>query len=434
MAFVKKYSYALYVFMLLIVFSCKKKNDDTGPQIVFETPAENQTFNVFDYVPVKAKVTDENSVASVYVNLLDIDHNPIHTSVPITTNASNSLSFNISYYLDNVHLLSGLYYIQIMASDGVNTSRKVRPIYIIETPKVLKNVFIVTQPNSLTTAILRLDTATSAFVSYKSFSGDFMSMESNSYYQFIYKCGSNSGSFSGIDATYDIEDFSIAANSSNFFTSFYATEKTNYIGYFYGNIRGYNYRGNVVYGANTVSGYFPLRIINNANYIVSVQMEFVTGNKLLVTYYPNGNIQQQLPLTQDATALFEKDATNVFVFGNNSSGQGVIQLFDRLNNNLWNPYPFSLASSIQSVVQITPTVYLLALSNGTIYKYDYQISSVTAYASGYNPIQMRYDEVNNRLYIVEGSALKVLNYSSASLMNTYLLSDPLKAVCLLYNR
>ena len=47
------------------------------------------------------------------------------------------------------------------------------------------------------------------------------------------------------------------------------------------------------------------------------------------------------------------------------------QLFDRENNYLWSPYPSPLATgTILSVAQISPTVYLIAHSNGTIYKYQ----------------------------------------------------------------
>lgn len=436
MLFVKKYHLPLYVILCVFVFSCKKTEDDTPPTISFQTPLENQSFNVFDVVPVKAKVSDDKKISSVVVNLLDNNHDPVHVALPVNVSSSPEFTFNLAYYLDNVHLLSGIYYVQVAVSDGENTSRKAQQIYIIETPRVLKGVYIATNPTTVNTLINKLDTITNAFSLYKSFSGDVSGLEANDYFQFIYKCGSINGTFSGIDATYDLVDFNVnpVVSSNPYFTGYYATPKTNYVSLKTGYVRGYDYRGNITYGATAVSGYYPLHSIENSNYLVSEQKEAALGNNLLVTYYPTGSIQQQKALGQDLVAMYQKDETSVFLFGNNS-GQGMIQLFDRLNNNIWDPYPFSLATgSILSVAQISSTVYLIAHSNGTIYKYDYQISSVTPYVSGYTVVQMRYDPVNNHLYVAEDGMLTVLNYTSLSIVRTVPSSEHIRAFCLLYNR
>lgn len=436
MFFVKKYLLVLYAILCVIVFSCKKEKDDTGPRIVFNSPVENQSYNVFDYVIVNATVTDDKTIASVNINLLDYQHNAVHSTMAVNVSSSPSFTFNVAYYLDNIHLETGAYFLQITASDGKNDSRKVQPIFITEAPKVLKSTFVVTKPNSTTTVINKLDTVANNLIPYRTFSGDYLSSAANSYYQYYYNCGSVNGAFAGVDLTYDLVKFTInpVVTGQPYFTGFYPVQKTNYVALKTGYIRGYDYNGNIVYGANAVSGNYAKQMISNTNYLISEQNDLTTGAGILVTYYPTGAIQQQVALNQNVIAMYEKDYANVFVFGN-SVGQGLFQLFDRENNYLWNPYPSPLATgTILSVAQISSTVYLIAHSNGTIYKYQYQTTSVTPYLAGYTALQLKYDDVNNHVYIVEDTKITVVNYSSLSVVKTILSSDSIKSVDLLFNR
>jgi hypothetical protein len=422
--------------MLVLVISCKKDNDESGPTIVFNTPQENQTFNVFDPVIVNATISDENKITAVSIALLDNQRNQVHASLAVPVASSPRFTLNTAYYLDNIHLETGTYFIQITASDGKNDSRKVQQIFVVAAPKVLRKVYVITTPSSSSTIINYLDTATNTLQSYQTFSGDYLASDANSYFQYFYKCGNYTGSFSGIDLTYDLPKFHYNATVSSvpYFTGFYPTEKTNYVSLYSGYIRGYDYTGNLVFGANAVSGFFPKKTIKNSGYFISEQKDYSTSANILVTYYATGAKQQQQILLQDVVAMYEKDYGNVFLFGNNA-GQGVIQLFDRTNNSIWNPYPFALATgNILSVAQINPNVYLIAHSNGSIYKYQYNTSSVTPYLTGYTALELKYDDINNTIYIVESNSITIINYSSASVVNTINSAIPIKGINLLYNK
>jgi hypothetical protein len=122
------------------------------------------------------------------------------------------------------------------------------------------------------------------------------------------------------------------------------------------------------------------------------------------------------------------------VFGN-IGGQATIQLFDRINNNLWSPYPFPLASgSLLCVLQLDSDTYLLGHSNGIIYKYQYSMNSVTSYLSGYTAVKMKFDEVNNRLYVVEANQVSSFDYSTLALVNSINSSETILDLHFLYNR
>ncbi|MGZ6540197.1 MAG: hypothetical protein ACXVEB_17610, partial [Bacteroidia bacterium] len=156
--------------------------------------------------------------------------------------------------------------------------------------------------------------------------------------------------------------------------------------------------------------------------------------KMLVTYFPTSSFEKNCSLSQDVVAFCEKDVSNVFVFGN-SSGQGVIQLYDRINNNLWSPYPFPLATgTILSAVKIDADTYLIGHSNGTIYKYQYLSGSLTTYLAGYTAIQLKYDDLNSEIYVVEANKITTFDYTSAALHHSVNSAETILGINLLYNR
>ena len=417
------------------MFSCKKDNDESGPKITFNTPVENQTFNVYDYVTVNATVTDETKITEVSVSLLDANENYAHVSIPVSV-SSPSMTVNLQYYLDNIHLETGFYYIKISASDGKNDSHKYQKIYLIAVPKALQTVYVVSNTGSFVTNLSTMDASFSTIVPYHTFSGDYLASSISSYYQEAYMCGNYTGNFTGHLLSYNIPKFTIApsVSANPYFTGYYNDDIHTYVSSYDGNIKGYDYQGSVFYATTSVSGYYAQHLCFNSGYMIAEEKDLSSSAKKLVTYFATGSQEKNCALSQDVVQFCEKDATNVFLFGN-VSGQATIQLFDRTANNIWNPYPFALATgSLLSVLQIDSDTYLLGHSNGTIYKYQYSIGSVTTFMTGYTAVKLKYDDVNNRLYVVEANKVSVFNMATLGLVNSVNSAENILDVHLVYNR
>jgi len=151
-----------------------------------------------------------------------------------------------------------------------------------------------------------------------------------------------------------------------------------------------------------------------------------------VCYYSTGVAEQNLSMEQEVTSFCERDDAHVMVFGN-KAGQGVIQEYDRIANSLWEPYPYKLPGEIKYVLKLDKNTYLLAISNGNIYKYVYTASSVTSFLTGYTAIQMVWDELNNTLYVVEKNKISKLDMKGNPMQTINSATDILK-MGLLYNR
>ena len=424
-------------FFSVLLFGCKKDSDEYGPKITFTTPAENQVFNVNDDVHVTASVKDETKITSVSVSLLNSSYQLAHTVLPVTVSYSpSSLNIDVHYTLDNIHLLSGSYYMQIMASDGSHDSRAYQRILINEIPKVLKQVCVFTANSASQTNLSLLDTSFSAITPFHVFSGDYIGSSASSYYQQVSISGNYTGALTALKIPDNSSPFSFAASiSSNpYYTGFYADEQNSYVSKYDGYIRGYDRSGVLIYNASANTGYYAQHLCFNSDYLIAEEKDKISGAKILVTYFQGGGGQNQTPLSLDIVSFCEKDGSNVFVFGN-ASGQGTIQLFDRVNNNLWDPYPGSLAAgAILSAVKLNSDTYLIAHSNGTIYKYQYTSSSVTTYLSGYTANHMIYDPDKNELYLIETNRITGIDYSSLAIHHSILSAENILDAHLLFNR
>jgi hypothetical protein len=430
----KKYQY-LSLLLLLTLFSCKKDEDVTAPKVTFTNPIENQSFTVYDYVNVKASVTDETRLEAVSVTLLDAAHIPVHITVPVSV-TSASMNVNMQYLLDNIHLESGIYFMMITASDGEHDTHAYRQIYVSAIPKQLKAVYVVSSAGSAQTDLSYIDSTFSNIIPFHTFSGDHLGSGISSYYQQAFECGNYTGDFIGLDLQFNSNHFLYPAipSSAPYFTGFKNDEQQCYIARYDGAIRGYDHDGAGTFTASAISGYYAQHMFPFSDRLLAEEKDQISSAKKLVVYFDAGGQEQSCALPQDVTEFCQKDNTNIFVFGN-SAGQGVIQLYDKTSNNLWSPYPFPLATgSILSVLKLDPDTYLIAHSNGTIYKYQYSVNSLTTYMTGFTAVKLKMDEVNGVLYVVEANKISTFAYPSLSPMNTVTSAENILDVHLLYNR
>jgi len=425
----------ILIFVMFVqLFSCKKDTDENGPDITYSTPFDNQYFNVYDNVPVKAEITDQTKIVTANVTLVDENYVPVHITLPFTV-SSPGMSVNTTYALDNIHLTTGLYYLMITASDGKNDSRKYKPVHINGVPKELKKIFLATDGGGFGTNMSYIDSTFSGVTPYHFFSGDYLGTSVSSYYQEAFMCGNYTGSFSCMGLQENVIKFSYAPliSPTPYFTSYYGEDKNTYNARYDGTIKGYDYLGNVVYSGAANSGYYVRKMIMNNKKMIAEEKSKTSSSRILVTFFQTGSAMQQTAISQDVVAFCRKDDDNVFVFGN-AGGTGQIQLFNQVDNNLWNPYPYALPAGILlSAVRIDMDTYLIGYSDGTIYKYNYQIGSVTTYLSGYTALQLKYDEVNNRVYVAESNMVTGIDYPSKTIVNAVSSAETILGMDLLYN-
>jgi hypothetical protein len=423
------------VFLVTGLCACKKDRDEYGPKVAFHAPFDSQNFMVNANIAVSADITDETKITSVSVTLVDGNHIPVHASisVPVT---SPSMTLNMSYPLDNIHLESGMYSLMITASDGKNDSHTYQPITITAVPRALKKIFVATSTSAFHTSLYMIDSTFSGMNFYNTYTGDFMGTSASSYYQQVYLCGNYTGNFTGISLANNAVRFSFvpAATGSPYFTGYYGEDKKTYVSRFDETVKGYDNAGGIIYSGTANAGYYIRKMTMNSGYLVAEEKSKTSTGKIIVSFFSTGSPEQQAAISQDVVAFCEKDDHQVFVFGNDA-GQAVLQLYDRMNNTVRNPYGYALPpGALLSAVKIDQDTYLFGHSNGNIYKYQYLSGSITTYLSGYTALQLKYDQLNDNVYIGEANLLTAVDYQSKTVMHSVSSAENILDFSFLYNR
>ncbi|MCC7302950.1 MAG: hypothetical protein IT233_09935 [Bacteroidia bacterium] len=425
-----------YWFLLVLALGSCKKDDQqsTPPEINFLEPADNTVYNVFDTIHIKFEISDNDRIASVAVSLLDASNVVAMPAVNVNP-AGNPATITLDYILSDIHLASGYYYIKVYASDGSAGTYKLRQIYINEAPLVLLNPYFVSMPNPNTRELYKIDTLQN-IVPCGTFSGDLLEMEISSWYGDLYFGGHYTGSTQAIELDDNSVSWTISpvVSSNPYFTDIMVSGKYLYVSFYDGRIRGYTNSGNVMYNSIAAPNWTVRRIgTHTGNYIVADIKELTSAFRKIILF--NGSTGagiQETYMYQDVVAFYSKDNNDIFCFGNDA-GQGKMEIYQVSTNGFWTPYPVP-SGSINSVARVDAGTYLIAHSNGNIYKYTYSNNSFLPHVPGVNASKVLYDPAGQYIFTIEGNLIRRYNYQTGALINTITHSAPVTDLELRYNK
>jgi len=104
---ISKGKYIVLALVLLICSaSCKKKGDDVLPVITIILPVENTWYDVLDTIIISATASDETSLESISIGLVDENLIPVLNVLQINPN-NNSVSFTEEYVVYDKYMEGG---------------------------------------------------------------------------------------------------------------------------------------------------------------------------------------------------------------------------------------------------------------------------------------------------------------------------------------
>lgn len=422
-----------FIFALVaLLYGCKKDEDTLAPVVDIIAPYDNQSFAVYDTLSISAKVSDDVQLQSLYAVLVNEQLIPVETAVNISVSGKDMTVLQ-PYIIDNIHLVSGTYYIKISASDGTNETNVYRKISLTAAPRQRKGFYLISG-NSTNTSVDYLSEGF-AITPKLSLSGDYSAAAINSYYQDLYTVGAYTGSINAIDLESHQVKWSVqgTAGSAPDFTEIYNDGNYTYVSFYNGTIKGYDQNGTEKFTAALAQNFYPLKTFHHDDYLLSEQKDIASPAKNLVLYFAsNGSAFQQTALGQDIVEFFTKDSDNVFMFGNNG-GSGVMEIYNVSSNGSWSPHGMP-AARLLSATQVNGDTYLLGFDNNTVYKYTYFNNSLITWLTNVKATDMFYDEVNNEVIIAENMKISSYAYTSAGLINTTMHTDTIKDIEVLYNK
>ncbi len=423
----------ILLLMVLLFVSCKKKNDTDGPQIIINSPAENQQFAVYDTISVKANVCATSKLQ--YINISVTDENFVTEFSANTINPDNNCyDVNIDLPITDIQLPSGVYYLLIKASDGTIETKKFQKIYITAVPKKLKYLLVITK-NGTTIGLSKID-STDALVPIKTITSDYCGSAVSSNAQQFYIAGRYTGDVS-VFSTNDWQfQWSVPAIVSPPFPYFEAIDVYNsqlYVSYSEGKFDIYNASGNIRTSRVIDNGNFPVKFLPHNNYLITYERSPSGVDKYLVIYFTTSfTTYLKLQITFEIEHVFTKDDDHCIMFCNKDD-QGTIKLFTISNHALWDSYTLSTGPVISSY-QVDENNYLYAANDG-IYWYNYQgTSSVLLYATS-GAQNVVYDETASDFYVAEAyHTVKRFSFPSPTQQAAVNVPDSVINILPVYNR
>lgn len=424
--------FCMFLLFSILYFSCKKDEDINIPQIVIFSPNEFTNFNIKDTVNIKAKVTDDQNIATVEIVIVNTDFLPVSDRITLQPN-SKEIDIQEAISIDDVHLKSGLYYLKIRASDGVNEKNLFRAINIDGIQRKFVSIISVNQVAENLFTIYSIDSTYKQLFSY---SGNYNSSAINCDYQQFYICGQVNSNLN----VYNLQDNTLVwtalpDNNPPFpsFENLYFEKDLLYVSCSKSYVSGYNRFQNINFKAYTISGYTPLKTLKLNNYLIVEEKQNTSNLRFLSIYfYPTGTLKNSTYLSSCVKSMYYKDNDEIYVFGNDINNNAMMSWFGIDNQTYYSPHLMP-AGQLKDVVKIDNTNYLLLIGN-KVFWYQENTNSLTVFIDNINAENIKFEDISQTIILSGGNLLTYYNFPSATKTGENVLPYSISEIHLLYNK
>ena len=422
----------LAVALTAFLFSCKKDVDTLPPLINIDAPLEFTYYNVYDTIVIAGNVKDDNVVKSVNVRIVNSNLIPV-LSQDIFEPNSKDFSFNTAFPINDIHLATGLYYVLVTASDGVNSRNLYRAINIDAVPLKFKKIVAIANVNTTTYNVYGVDDSlhTNLMLTYN---GDYFSSALNNSYQQLYVSGNIYGAMNTYDLTDNSLQWHLTPENNPPFPSFNNVYFYNDILYvsLYNRIVGYNRQGGINMTANTTTGYIPMKTYRHKDYLIAEERNTTNVDYKLSIYYYTGSLKTSNVTSILVNGMDTKDDSHIYIFGNTTANKAVMAIYDVDFNSYYYPHTMPDAT-FYDFAKVDANNYLLVIG-GNVYWYQQASNSLTTLLTNVNAKRIKYESLSGNFIIANGAQLSIYTYPFATPVGATTLPYAINDFLLLYNR
>ncbi|MBI1289048.1 MAG: hypothetical protein GC178_15880 [Flavobacteriales bacterium] len=417
----------IFSLFLVALYACRKK-DEVFPKVEILQPAENAAFQVFDTIHVSFSVSDETELVSVTVQLINSDLIPAgaqqHVAVP-----SSSFSGSADLIISDKLLPSGVYYVEVAASDGPNEEKAFQKITVNALHKQRKAIYCALASGTIS----KVDSLFQGSSPWLQLGHDLKKMVVNSLKDRL-TC---IGNYSTEIASYNIGSASQVWSDNAFFvsqvqryTDLLAYKNDIYVGWYDQEVRSYSLSGSLGWARQT-GNYRPELIYADDNYLV-IEMELLGANDHFIFVYQATTkaLLWQMDIPMDVKSICGFDENEVVLFGNDN-GNAKVLLYDMSNNSWWQPRQLPVGEVI-TATKMEGKTYAISHQDG-IYAYTYSPNYLNLIKSGGLYQDVSYDEDKGTLIAATGNTLEEMSIQG-QLLGTVVQPDSIVSFDIHYTR
>jgi len=310
---------------VLVVFSfgCKKDRDEVYPKALITSPNVGRTYYLPDTVYVSAEVSDDRNLEFVKIAVTKGDGVPVSNVYQSNDFSMNATVINTFLVLDNVHIASGPYFVQVTTGDGTNVRESFVQINLVEVPLQLRSVLFFSQSGAET----KVDTLNAGVLHPVALvSGNVAFGLAGSYHQEIAIIGLAGAGVSFLSA----DDFSIwghlplqAGQIQQFVTDFWFSDSDRryYMAAQDGMVRAIGRKGQLFTTYQPGVGFIPKLVrVFDSNVFVFAENQPAGMKVLFVMNKTSGALIQSTQVNFSIKGMFSWSSSEVLLFvddGNN---------------------------------------------------------------------------------------------------------------------
>jgi hypothetical protein len=425
------YLYTFYLLLALFFGSCTKEADKTIPEITIYSPDENQEFNVYDTIKVSAKIEHQNILTSIKVVLVDEEFIPVLP--PVNKFPDQTVyNLNVDYPINDIQIEDGEYYIQIRAEDGLEFKNKYRKIHINGIPRELEKIIVIVQKSSMKLGIMAIDMQNNLSVLFD-VEGDYADSETDSKNRLLYLAGMNqinivARNLDTYETLWQKELMPPLPAHSPGCLCFDEILYASYDSYF---IYGYRYNGLLIFNAIVEEKKSPSRIAKINDFLLADLQSKSGGITYLATYYiVTGAEKQRIATSYKVVDYFGSIENNVLIFANENDA-GIIKQYDPFQNTQTTIK--NVPGKIICSVKLTESDYVIGTED-KILLFNLNQSVFTNTLPGTIALRLKFDPLNQKIYVVGLNRIDIVNYPVMQIQNTITLEESILNLHLFYNK
>ena len=415
----KNIFHILLLLIILCCWSCRKEADDRTPVVEIWQPADNAIFTVGDSILVAGMASDETALQSLQITLTD-DRFIVKDYFLSIQAGSNPLYFSEWYVPTNMQLPDGDYYIQVRATDGVNTKYKYKPIRLTRGSADLKNLLVIISEAPGSFSLNTLDATGQDWQHLETWQHLYAGSGVSEVSEQIYLIGRGFGECYALDMEDYTLDFKLqqAGTPSLFYhENLIAGGHRFYIGLTDGYIHGFNKLGVQQFSASLTEHRKPgLMALHKQEYLIVAERQTAGPGSWIASYFLNTGAkwaEYKLPDGSDVTAITSPDNDRILISLNiNDTG--------RLTE--WNIAASSISTPLQlqdgrinDMLPISSTNILLA-HDDEILIYNTISQTAMPFLQHQGTIRLRHDPKSQTLFAATTSSISAFNLNTKTML------------------